>query len=223
MSLYDFLLFAHVILFVYWLGSDIGVFYGIGYVANPELSVETRRTVMSILHWIDAFPRICLVMMVPVGLTLSIQTGILPVPPAMVWPIIAAAWIFGLVWLYAVLKIYSGKKGLLLPFDMVLRVGVMLGFLLAGILSLAGIGPVVAGVNWLAVKMILFAMVIACGLALRWMNRPTGEALGMIFSGNSTPEAELKLCNSVKASRRIVILLWSLVAIIAYLGLNKPF
>lgn len=222
MSLYDLLLFAHVILFVYWLGSDVGVFYGIGYVTKPELSLETRQTIMSVIHWIDAFPRVCLVMMVPVGLSLSIHAGFIPVPQGLALPLMAVAWIACLAWLYIVLKIYAGKKGVLLAFDMVLRVGVMLSFFVVGILSMSGIWPVVAGGNWLALKLVLFAMVIACGLGLRWMNRPTGEALGAILAGNSTPEAELKLRNSVKAARGIVILLWSLVAIIAYLGLIKP-
>lgn len=222
MSLYDILLFAHVMLFVYWLGSDVGVFYGIGFVTKPELSLETRQTIMSVIHWIDAFPRVCLVMMVPVGLTLSIQAGFIPVAEGLAGPLLAVAWIACLAWLYVVLRIYAGNKGILLAIDMVLRVGVMLSFFLIGLLSLSGIWPVVAGGSWLAVKMVLFALVIACGLGLRWMNRPTGEALGAILAGNSTPEAELKLRNSVKAARGIVILLWSLVAVIAYLGLIKP-
>lgn len=34
MSVYFLLLFAHVMLFAYWLGSDVGVFYGMRFVLD---------------------------------------------------------------------------------------------------------------------------------------------------------------------------------------------
>lgn len=38
MSVYFLLLFAHVMLFAYWLGSDVGVFYGMRFVLDSRLS-----------------------------------------------------------------------------------------------------------------------------------------------------------------------------------------
>ncbi len=35
-------LFLHILLFVYWLGGDLGVYYSSRYILKPELSPETR-------------------------------------------------------------------------------------------------------------------------------------------------------------------------------------
>jgi len=220
-SFYNLLLFAHVLLFVYWLGSDVGVFYGVRYILRADLSLETRRTVMALVHWIDVFPRICLVMMVPVGTSLAIVTGLIEVPEAQQTPLMLMLWIGGLAWLTIVLKLYTGTNGALAPVDWTVRIVVMAGFAVAGIASLAGAGPVVEGVNWLAIKMILYACAIGCGIALRLLGKPFGAAYGQIMAGNSTPEIEAALSQSMQRSRKVVILLWLLVATTAYLGVTK--
>ncbi len=93
MLTYNLLLLAHVLLFVYWLGGDIGVFYSSRYVANPALSIEARATALKIMAWIDEIPRICLVTILPVGFTLAYNAGWLRVRPleiAGAWAICAA-------------------------------------------------------------------------------------------------------------------------------------
>jgi len=221
MSVYFLLLFAHVMLFAYWLGSDVGVFYGMRFVLDSRLSIETRRTVMALVHWIDAIPRICLVLMVPVGLSLSIILGLLDVPEQSQSLFLAALWVIGLFWLYLVVRIYGGAKSWLPRTDYVIRVSTMLGFFVAGVSSLAGKGPFLAGNEWLAMKAILFAGVIGCGLMLRILGRPFGAALAQILDGRSTPEVEARLRETMVQSKRVVLVLWALVACIAFLGLTK--
>lgn len=223
MTVYYLLLFAHVMLFVYWLGSDVGVFYGVRFVLDSDLSIETRKTVMALVHWIDAFPRICLVLMVPVGLSLALYLGLLEVPEESQSLFLAAVWLLGLFWLYLVVRIYGGAKGWLTRVDYVIRIGTMIGFLVAGITSFAGKGPFAPGNEWLAVKVILFAGVIACGLILRVLGKPFGEAMGQILAGQSTPEIEAKLRTAMGQSKRVVVILWILVAVIAFLGLTKQY
>jgi len=223
MSIYQLLLFAHLLLFVYWLGSDIGVFYGVRFVLNPDLSIETRKTVMALIHWIDALPRICLVLMVPVGLSLAMLSGLLAIDRAWQDAVMAFAWIAGIAWLAIVLRIYKGAKGMITRVDYTVRITVMLGFLLGGISSLLGHGPVVAGQDFLAVKAILFSGIIACGLMLRLLGKPFGEALGQILAGHSTPATEAVLQRAMVRSRIVVLVLWLLVIVTAYIGLTKSF
>src|SRR5208283_442262 len=96
---YIFLVLVHILLFVYWLGSDLGVFYSAKFVADPKLSLETRRTIMKIVHFIDLFPRMTLVLTLPAGATLALLGGYAPLPAGWEWPALAAVWIAGLVWL----------------------------------------------------------------------------------------------------------------------------
>jgi hypothetical protein len=223
LSIYNLLLFAHVLLFVYWLGSDVGVFYGVRYVLKPELSLETRRTVMALVHWIDAFPRICLVLMVPVGISLAVKLELLMVPATARAPLLLTVWVLGLAWLVMVLRIYTGAKGWIVSVDWIVRIGVMLGFLGAGGASLVGLGPVADGAHWLAAKLILFGAIIGCGIALRVLGRPFGRAYAQIMNGGSTPELELALQTAMQRSRNVVVVLWILVAATAFIGLTKAF
>src|ERR1700757_427545 len=98
------LLLLHILIFVYWLGSDLGVFYSAGYLTDPKLSVETRRTVMKILHFIDLFPRMALVLMIAVGFTLALAGGYATLPSGWTAPVLAVLWIADLAWFALVIK-----------------------------------------------------------------------------------------------------------------------
>lgn len=223
MSIYQLLLFAHLLLFVYWLGSDIGVFYGVRFVLNPNLSIETRKTVMALIHWIDALPRICLVMMVPVGLSLAMLSNLLVIDETWRVPAIALMWVVSVAWLLIVLRIYKGAKGIITHIDYAIRITVMAGFLIGGISSLLGHGPFARGADFLAVKAMLFSGIIACGLMLRVLGKPFGTALGEILNGKTTPAIEAELQRTMFYSRIVVLVLWLLVIVTAYIGLVKHF
>jgi hypothetical protein len=161
--------------------------------------------------------------MVPVGWSLATLSGLLTISEAWRGPAIVIAWILGVAWLVIVLRIYRGAKGIITRIDYTIRISVMLVFLLGGISSLLGHGPVVPGVGFLAVKAILFSAIIACGLMLRILGKPFGEALGQIMDGNSNPANEAALRLAMFRSRIVVLVLWLLVAVTAYLGLAKSF
>ncbi|MFT3964271.1 MAG: hypothetical protein QM690_00125 [Sphingobium sp.] len=215
------LLFAHLLLFVYWLGSDVGVFYGIRFVLDPDKSLEARRTAMALVHWIDLLPRICLVLMVPVGLSLAVELGLLELSRGAAITLLTAAWLIGLGWLALVIRIYGGATGWLVSVDWVVRLSVATGFLCAGLVSFLGHGPVMEGANWLALKMIFFSCAIFCGIGLRILGRPFGAALGTILEGQGTSATEAALTDAMRQSKRIVLLLWTFVAATAYVGVTK--
>ena len=56
MDVHDLLLIVHLLLFCYWLGGDIGVFYSSGFAANPNLSNEARMTAAKIMLNLDIVP-----------------------------------------------------------------------------------------------------------------------------------------------------------------------
>jgi uncharacterized membrane protein len=47
----------HILLFVYWLGADIGVFYSARFVREASLGREARQTATRIMGWVDQIPR----------------------------------------------------------------------------------------------------------------------------------------------------------------------
>ena len=67
MFAYDLALLVHLVLFAYWLGGDLGVFYTSGYVVDDTLPVKTRQTAARIMLHLDLVPRICMALMLTSG------------------------------------------------------------------------------------------------------------------------------------------------------------
>ncbi|GIL40220.1 hypothetical protein [Roseiterribacter gracilis] len=213
---------VHVLLLVYWLGGDLGVFYCAGFLIKPELPVATRLTVMKILHFLDQAPRICLVLILPVGTTLGLRAGYLRFDPILLLPL----WIFAAVWLWMVLVLATKARTKLgryvAKLDLAMRFVVITALLFVALRSLAGDGPA-TGSNWLAAKLIVYALLIVNGLMIRLTFRPFGPAFGALIQTGSSPDVEATLRRTVHRVRPVVLTLWCLLLVEAYLGLAKPF
>jgi len=217
---YYLLKLAHVLLFVYWLGSDLGVFYSALYVRDRTLSVEARRTAARILVWIDQVPRYCLVLMLPVGYTLALRIGVVRLPPAF----ILVLWAIGLVWLWAVWAIhhYQGSAfgERIRRIDLGWRYVLFLGLLWDGWQGFSGAGHLLTG--WVSLKFWLFAAILFCGIMIRTLGKQTAPTLAQIFATGSTPELEQALRHTGRRTRPFVLAMWALLVIAAYVGISKP-
>src|SRR5690606_25166942 len=96
-DLHSFAIFLHILLVTYWLGSDIGVFYASRFVVNPKVSPAGRSIALKIMNMVDLAPRVCLILMLPSGVTLMAAS---PLGRDIFygWPL-ALAWIGSLIWL----------------------------------------------------------------------------------------------------------------------------
>ena len=68
MSGHDIALLIHLLLFVYWSGGDIGVFYSSGLSVNRNLSREARQMAGKIMINLDLIPRLCCLMLTVGGI-----------------------------------------------------------------------------------------------------------------------------------------------------------
>ena len=103
---YGLVKFLHLLLFVYWLGGDAGVYYSSGFVIDPKLSRDARLTAAKIFIELDMLPRYCLALMLTVGGVLAYYVGV----PHLSWqlPLII---VLGPLWLWMVWAVhhYQGK------------------------------------------------------------------------------------------------------------------
>ncbi len=74
-DLQDVLIFFHVLLFGYWLGADLGVFYCDSQLTRDDLSLKERLRVREIRRIVDMAPRTCVALILPIGFMLSVQYG----------------------------------------------------------------------------------------------------------------------------------------------------
>ena len=90
----------HVLIPVYWLGGDLGAFYGSTFMTDPKRSVAERMMALKILNNIDMAPRTTLILALPTGFALAWAKGWLDVPAAYVALVVVAflAWLV-LAWI----------------------------------------------------------------------------------------------------------------------------
>ena len=216
---YDVLVFVHILLFAYWLGADLGVFYGARMAAKPGLTYQERIKIRHVVMVVDMAPRTALILMLPVGFQLA-SNWVTTLSGTLLF-----IWVASLVWLTLMWAVHlTGGTDLgevLRRIDLTVRYVLMVFLFCLGLYSLLANSPMEP--NWLAAKVLLFGLVIAAGIGLRYFaarNPPIFEDLRL---EQNVPEAEQRLDANRKAGARVALLLWTLVAVMAFLGSTKPF
>ncbi len=213
--------FVHVLLLVYWLGGDLGVFVLARAARRSDLSFAERTFALKMAMVIDLTPRLCFAVMFPVGLHVTSTGGFALIPG---WAFVVA-WAISAGWIALLFalgrsegtpraemlnKVHLGLQGVLL---------VVLGSI--GVSSLLGNGPLPGG--WFAAKIVLFALIFGMGIGIDFAFRPIVPAFMRLATEGSKPDIEAAIGSAVDGAIRYVLGLYALLVAIAFLGLAKPF
>ncbi len=219
MSTYELLLIIHLLLFVYWLGGDLGVFYSSGFVVNPELSTEARLTAAKIMLGCDLLPRICMSLMLTVGGLLSHYIGVEHAS----WQMLAII-ALGPFWLAMVLilhfKHHAPFIAALTKFDFYFR-----WFIIAAIIAsciYAYQTQRLENAPWLIAKLLGFALLVFCGLMIRIKITGFSATYVKLLQGTHNDQDNQVMINSLNKVRPWVITIWLILLVEAYLGVAKP-
>ena len=214
---------AHVLGLVYWLGGDLGVFYTSFYVIDEKRSVDVRVAAAKILFALDQGPRICMTLMLPLGVQLANSIGFIQVPGA----VVAIVWLIALGWLAMVLYLHfaghSKDTKVLTTFDFWFRVFVIVAITAVALLALISPGGLPGGwiiSPWAAYKLIIFAGLVGSGLMIRIKLKPFGAAFGNIASGKGTPQDNAAMNGSLARTRPFALLIWAGLLVNTALGLH---
>jgi hypothetical protein len=209
----------HIVLFVYWLGADVGVYLIMSFLKNPKLGFETRATLIRLGFLIDQFPRLSFALILPVGMQLARNLDLYPSPD---W-LLALAWTVGILWSALHLAVVAWKGTVLAR--RLLRINqlceLLLGgfFIAVGTLSLFNDTPV--AVDWFAAKLLLFGLIFWVVLGIDVVFQPFTMILNMGPDG-STPEKEQQVTRATNITMAWAVLLYLLVLAVAFLGTVKP-
>lgn len=213
--------YLHILLFVFWLGTDVGVFTAATFLKNPSYSYETRLVLIKLLSLVDIFPRLCFALIFPVGLQLTRALEIYQISDAF----LLTAWIIGLSWCVAILVMMRNENKPIGKFIARLQLwfeGIIgLFFVTVGGISLATGAPLAA--DWYAGKIFLFGLVFWAAIALHILFKPFEQPFMEIGKHGSTPEREAAVTGAINRALKGVMSLYILIAIIAFLGTVKPF
>lgn len=212
--MYTLLLYVHVLGLVYWLGGDLGTYLSSRYVLQKELGVEARQTAFNILMACDMGPRLAMPMMLGTGCHLA----------ALRWPALLPdtlaliGWVLVLIWTGLITAIHSSAGSRwpsLTRWDLWLRFGVVASLLAAGLLGSSVGLPV-----WMALKIIIFAVLVASGIAVRFALKPFAIAYAQMLQAGPSDEGNHAMATHMGTARRFVWLIWLGLFVNAALGLK---
>ncbi len=218
MSDYLIIKFLHLVGFAYWLGGDLGVFHSSYWVANPKHPPEVRVAAAKILFWLDQVPRICMTMMLPLGLHLAWRAGLLGFPAS----VMSLIWLAAFGWLGMVIYLHvadaSPVKALTTRFDFWFRLALSLGLIGSG-----GAGLFAGAFDlpyWIALKLMIFGGLVGLGLIVRIKLKPFGPAFASIAEGKGTEADDAAIDASLGGTRPFVVAIWLGLFLSAALGLH---
>ena len=104
--------------------------------------------------------------------------------------------------------------------DLAIRVALIVALAAAAVVSFVTGRPFTT--NWLALKVILLAYVLVCGLGIRFAFQSFGPSFARLMTEGPTEEVEAALRRPVLWVKPWVIALWSGLVVMALVGISQP-
>lgn len=207
----------HILIPIYWLGGDLGAFYGSTFMVDPKRSVGERMMALKILNNIDMAPRTTLILAFPTGFALAWAKGWLDVPGMLVAAVVVSflAWL-ALAW---VVHLQHGGGAGFKKLDIAIRYAVLAALGSIGILGLLG---TVTIPFFIALKLCILACCIGLGLVVRKQLVPLFGAIRVMASTGPTPESDATIAAVNGRARISVLTIWALVLLASFLGIATP-
>jgi len=221
-SFYQLLVFVHIILFVLWLGADVGVFMlGQHFRKRDKYDLPQRLVLLQLLVKLDMVPRSAWALMVPLTLTMADAGGWWDLSG---WAL-SCAWAVGGFWLWLVWDAHrhdqTARAARDRRIESFLTLGLTLFYIGLGLISLTQGAPLAPA--WLAIKALMFGLIFAAAIMIDKAFKPVGPQLGKLIAEGSSDETEIPLLRTMNRTRIWVWVVYLLLLATAFLGNIKPF
>jgi len=216
MESYSWMVLFHILLLVFWLGTDVGVFLAAKMSERSDLSVEARGTVMQLGMVLDRLPRTGVILILPSGFTMLDRLGLVSLPgalQALIW-VAAAAW--AIVMWSGFLKPHSAVEAMSHKINFFVHV-LLVGVLAYVLFILWGAIP-----SWAWFKILCVALILVCGIALDVTFKPAVIAFTDIMTNGANEERDERYRVAIRPVYRWVLGIYLFVLLAAYFGVVKP-
>jgi len=213
---YELLVVIHVLGWVFWLGTDLGVFFAAKWSERDELSVETRLTVLQLGMLLDCAPRFAVPVVWGSGMLLAARQGYPFLPGAAVLAI-------SLVWIVVTQQVIFGGQGSAAQrYAMraqTLFYGLVIIFMGGGGAWLLAQGEIPL---WLALKGLGYTIIAVTGLLLERAFAPVGALFGELAAQGASDPLNERIHRALKPVYPIVLGIYVGTLIAGIAGLTKP-
>ncbi len=218
-TLYGLLDYIHIMLLVFWLGTDLGVLLAARRVREAALTPAERLTLLELALRIDLLPRIAFSLMFAVGATLGHLGGTLTLPG---WAL-ALLWALTGLWLTLTLALAASegkpRQAALAAVQRLWLVTVALACAFAAAWLFTGTAAVP---GWLTLKIGLYGLVCLAALGIDRAFLPLIPAMVELAESGSSPTLERRIRGAIDHALRYVYGLYALLLLAAFLGVTRP-
>lgn len=216
---YSLLNYVHVLLFVFWLGTDLGVLIAARRIRNPELSAAQRLTLLELALVIDVLPRIAFTQMPAVGITLANMNGLISLPSAG----LALIWVLCALWLCLTLSLLiTAGRPVQARLAILQRYWLVLVAIASLLTAVAGLFlPALSMPPWLALKFGLFGLVALAAIGIDHAFFPLVPAMAELAESGSSTDVEARISIAIDRALRYVYALYACLIVAGLLGAVK--
>lgn len=222
MSTYEVWNYLHLLMFVFWVGTDMGVFLSAKKATDSSLSFESRMMLLHVALRIELIPRTMWKMALPLGVMLSVRLDLLDISSAG----IALVWIFTIAWWILSMSagyLYDKPVGHRLTMINNWVTGLVgVALVVACLTSAAGNGPFDASAGWLYWKVGCYGLINLTIVLMLYVFDPMGLAFVRLATEGSSDELEQHITSIWNRSAVTIWVTYSLILIVAFLGTTKP-
>ncbi len=221
MSAFEGWKYLHVLMFVFWIGTDLGVFLSAKKSTDPKLSFETRALLMHVALRIELLPRTMWKLALPLGVMLSEGLGAIDIGTGgviLTWILSIAWWAISMYGAWHYDKPIGHKFGKITNF-LTGAVGVFLIAIAAW--SLLGSGPIAPDATWLSWKIGLYGLINLMIVVMIMVFDPLGVAFGRLAVEGSTPEIEAVISACMDRSAVVIWATYATIALVAFIATTK--
>ncbi len=210
----------HILVFVYWLGGDLGAFFASYTLIDESKPVEVRLFALKVVNNVDMAPRTGLILALPTGLLLASIKGWLVLSDAA----LTLTWIAAAGWLVLVWRIHLKHLPLTAierRIDIAVRWILVVGLVATGLARLSGHAEEVP--LFIALKCLLLASAIVAGLLVRRTLGPLFEAVRAMSLHGPTAAGDAVIRRVLtRRSKPAVMMIWIFILAAALCGIAKP-
>lgn len=216
--MYSWLLVIHVLGWVFWLGTDVGVLLAAKYSERSDLSAETRLKILEVGMLLDMAPRIAVPVVFMTGFGLMTHLGFETYVPLWV------AMTFGAIWLAAVLTGIGTQGGQGALGAIAMRTQFAFNTLVA--IGMGGVGvAALIGIldqpSWIALKWLSYGVIALAAIVLEMTFKPAIMLYGKLGEEGGSAELDSALSKSLKPVYISVLVIYAATLVAGICGLVK--
>ena len=216
---YELWKWLHILLLVFWLGADVGVFICGSWIRRTDLTAAERIILLRVSAVIDLWPRVSAALMLPVGATLA-QTWLPGMPVG--W--VLAAWGVAAVWLgltFAGIRLFGTAAG-----ERIQTITNVFLVALAAVCLVGGfwwlrVGEAAAS-PWVGWKLVLYGLVCVIAIGIDKAFKPVISGFGLLGEAGRLGEANGLITRGMNRTLLVVATLYGVLLVASLIGVTKP-